>query len=145
MKRRHLGGTCAVAALAALLASVGGGCATSQGSSPASLAAPANYRQLVAAKLREMEDDVSVLQAVEISQPRERFVGLIYGGTRPAVCVRVVRPNIFGVSAAWYYFFYFENGKADGYKFVPTSAIERAMFPCNEPLTPITLLVRSRR
>jgi hypothetical protein len=123
---------------------VAGGCASTQGSSPAALAAPANYRQLVAAKIREMED-VSALQAVEISRPRERFVGLINGGTRPAVCVRVVRPNIFGASAAWYYFFYFENGKADGYKFVPTNLIERAMYPCDDPLTPITPLVRSRR
>ncbi len=73
------------------------------------------------------------------------FVGLFNGGTRPAVCVQVERPNIFGLRAAWYYLFYFENGKVDGYKMMATSALQQALQQCVPPLTPMTDLVRSRR
>lgn len=143
MKRRQWGRRGRAAAVSAAFALGVGGCASTPSGS-GSLAAPPNYRQLVAAKLRQMED-VSVIQSVEISAPRERFVGLIYGGSRPAVCVQVIRPNIFSVSAAWYYLFYFENGQTDGHKMMPTNAFEQALFRCNEPLTPITALLRSRR
>jgi hypothetical protein len=90
-------------------------------------------------------EDTSVIEYVGITKPRERFVGLLYGGTRTAVCATVVRPNIFGASAAWYYVFYMENGQLDGFKHWPTSAFQQALFRCEQPLTPITHLVRKRR
>lgn len=122
-----------------------GGCAMTQAQSgSASLAPPKNYREQIAAKLRQMEDP-SVIQYVGITQPRPIFVGLINGGTRPAVCVQVERPNIFGARAAWHYLFYFENGQVDGFKMMATSALQQAMQRCEPPLAPITDLVRSRR
>jgi hypothetical protein len=111
----------------------------------ASLAPPANYRQQIAAKLRQMEDNPSAIQYVGITKPKPMFVGLFNGGTRPAVCVQVERPNIFGMRAAWYYMFYFENGRVDGYKMVATSAWQQALQRCEPPLAPMTDLVRSRR
>ena len=145
-RARALGGVAAVAVAAALL----GGCAMTQASSvsqgsSASLAPPKNYREQIAAKLQQMEDDPSGIQYVGITQPREMFVGLFNGGTRPAVCVQVERPNIFGVRAAWYYLFYFENGQVDGFKQMATSALQQAMQRCDPPLAPMTDLVRSRR
>lgn len=137
---RALGGVAAMAVVASLL----GGCATTQASS-ASLAPPKNYREQIAAKLRQMEDNPSAIQYVGITQPRQMFVGLIAGGTRPAVCVQVERPNIFGARAAWYYLFYFENGQVDGYKMMATSALQQALQRCEPPLSPMTDLVRSRR
>ena len=140
MRGRALGGVAMVAVVAAVL----GGCATAPSDS-AALAPPRNYKQLVAAKLRQMEDDPSAIQYAGITRPQQMFVGLFAGGTRPAVCVQVERPNIFGMRAAWYYRFYFENGKVDGHKMMPTSILEQAMARCQSPLTPITDLVRSRR
>ncbi|MBX9592395.1 MAG: hypothetical protein K2X43_24170 [Hyphomonadaceae bacterium] len=137
---RALGGVAAVAVAAAFLASS----ALAQSSS-ASLAPPKNYRAQIAAKLRHMEDNPSAIQYVGITQPRQMFVGLFNGGTRPAVCVQVERPNIFGIRAAWYYLFYFENGRVDGFKMVATSALQQALQRCEPPLSPMTDLVRSRR
>jgi hypothetical protein len=136
---RALGGVAAVVVVAALL----GGLATTQASS-ASLAPPKNYREKIAAKLQQMEDP-STIQYVGITQPRQMFVSLIHGGTRPAVCVQVESPNIFGTRAAWYYLFYFENGQVDGFKMWATSALQQAIQRCEPPLTPMTDLVRSRR
>ena len=135
---RAPGGVAAVAVIAALL----GDCATTQAGS-ASLAPPNNYREQIAAKLRQMEDP-STIQYVGITQPKQMFVGLFNGGMRPAVCVQVERPNFFGTRAAWYYLFYFENGQVDGYKQMATSALTQAMQRCEPPLTPMTDLVRSR-
>jgi hypothetical protein len=73
------------------------------------------------------------------------FVGLLAGGVRPAVCVQVERPNIFGARAAWYYLFYFENGQVDGYKQFASGALQQAVQRCEPPLTPMTDLVRPRR
>lgn len=131
-------------AAAALVAAFLGGCSTTQGSST-SLAPPKNYREQIAAKLRTMEDNPSAIQYVGITQPKEMFVGLINGGTRPAVCVQVERPNVFGVRAAWYYLFYFDNGQVDGQKMMATSALQQALQRCEPPLSPITDLVRPRR
>jgi hypothetical protein len=136
--RRALRGAAGVALVAAAL----GGCATTP--SGANLAPPKNYRQQVAAKLRQMEDTTAI-QYVGITQPKEMFVGIMNGGTRPAVCVQVERPNIFGTRAAWYYTFYFENGQVDGFKRMATSALQQAMLSCQSPLSPMTDLVRSRR
>jgi hypothetical protein len=141
--RGSQGSTPGSVAVLAMVCALIGGCATAQGDS-ASLAPPKNYRQQVAAKLRQMEDP-SVIQYVGITQPKMMFVGLFNGGTRPAVCVQVERPNIFGARAAWYYLFYFENGQADGFKKMPSSALEAALAPCEPPLTQMTDLVRSGR
>jgi hypothetical protein len=119
------------------------GSATTQAGS-ASLAPPKNYRQQIAAKLQQMEDP-STLQYVGITQPKQMFVGLLAGGVRPAVCVQVERPNIFGARAAWYYLFYFENGQVDGYKQFASGALQQALQRCEPPLTPMTDLVRPRR
>jgi len=135
-----LGGLAVGAIVTVLL----GGCATAQGDSSASLAPPKNYRQQVAAKLRQMEDP-SVLQYVGITQPKQMFTGIQNGGTRPAVCVQVERPNIFGVRAAWYYMFYFENGQVDGHKMQTVGPALQPLFRCEPPLTSITTLVRSGR
>jgi hypothetical protein len=121
-----------------------GGCATVPSDS-AALAPPKNYKQLVAAKLRQMEDDPSAIQYVGITRPQQMFVGILAGGTRPAVCVQLERPNIFGMRAAWYYRFYFENGKVDGHKMMTGGALQQAMARCQSPLSPITHLVRTRR
>ena len=130
------------AAAATVFVSVLSGTASAQGKSGA---VPKNYAQLIAAKLRQMEDDTTVIQSVGITKPRERFVGL-FQGTRPAVCATVVRPNIFGMSAAWYYMFYFENGQVQGFKqATPTGAIPQYLVRCEQPLTPITHLVRTKR
>ena len=136
------GGAFCAAALAAVLVAVGSSGAAAQS---ASGAVPKNYVPLVAAKLRQMEEDTFVIQYVGITKPRERFVGLIYGGSRIAICATVMRPNIFGVTAAWYYVFYFENGQIQGFKQWPTSALQQAMVRCEQPLTPITHLVRTSR
>jgi len=136
---RALGGVAAVAVVAALL---GGSTATHAGSG--SLAPPKNYREQIAAKLQQMEDP-STIQYVGITQPKQMFVGLLAGGMRPAVCVQVERPNIFGTRAAWYYLFYFESGQVDGYLQWATSALQQAMQRCEPPLTSMTDLVRSRR
>jgi hypothetical protein len=136
---RALGGAAAALVGALLFA----GCATMEGSSSASLAPPKNWREQVAAKLREMEDP-SVIQYVGTTQPKMMFTGIQNGGTRPAVCVQVERPNVFGARAAWYYLFYFENGKVDGHKTQAGPALQ-SLFQCEPPLTTITDLVRSRR
>ena len=92
-----------------------GGCATAPNTS-ASLAPPKNYRQQVVAKVRQSEVQRLELLYVGITQPKQMWTGIQNGGTRPAVCVQVERPNIFGIRAAWFYLFYFENGKVEGYK-----------------------------
>jgi hypothetical protein len=107
----------------------------SEGSS-ASQALPKNYREQIAAKLRQMEDP-SVIQYVGITQPVPIFVGILKGGTRPGVCVQVDRPDLLGARGSWFYLFYAENGQVDGFK--------RAMLTCDAPLANITHLVRSRR
>jgi hypothetical protein len=136
---RALGGVAMALAVVALSV----GCATTDVSS-SSLALPKNYREQIAAKLRQMEDP-SVIQYVGITQPKTMFVGIMNGGTRPAVCVQVDRPDLFGVRGSWYYSFYAENGQVDGFKRVPMGALQEMMLRCEPPLTPITDLVRSRR
>jgi hypothetical protein len=116
-----------------------GGCATGPNTS-ASMAPPKNYRQQVVAKVRESEVQLSELLYVGITQPKQMWTGIQNGGTRPAVCVQVERANIFGVRAAWFYLFFFENGKVDGYKLGTPSPVH-----CQPPLTNITGLVRSGR
>lgn len=134
----------AVMASLFLSAIVVGGCAASSATGQSNLGVPANYRALAALKMRELED-VSVIKAAEITPPHERFVGLLFGGTRPVVCVRALRPNLIGSDGSYFYLIYFANGQADGYKQGAYNAASAAMMGCGEqPLTPFTELVPTR-
>ena len=124
------------------IAVVASGCASSGGltGSSGNIAAPSNYRQAIAAKLRQWEK-VSDIRSAEISQPHNKFLGLIVGGTRPTVCVKLVMPNLIGSNAAYYYDFYFDNGEVDGYRQGATSQFQVPFIGCgNEPLTKFTEL-----
>jgi hypothetical protein len=102
--------------------------------------APPNYRQAIAAKLKQWEK-VSDIRSAEITKPHNRFVSIIYGGTRPAVCVKLLMPNLFGTPVPHYYLFVFDNGKVDGYKQMAGSQLEAQLIGCgNEPLTKFTEL-----
>ncbi len=108
-----------------------------------SVSAPPNYRQLIAAKLRQWED-VSTIRFAEISQPHQKFVGLIYGGTRPTVCVKLGLPNLIGAPGTFYYLFYFSDGQVDGYKQGAVMPEQVPLIGCgDQPLTKFTELVRS--
>jgi hypothetical protein len=119
------------------------GCASSGGltGSSGNISAPSNYRQAIAAKLKQWEK-VSDIRSAEITKPHNKFLGLIVGGTRPAVCVKLVMPNLIGSNAAYYYDFYFDNGEVDGYRQGATSQYQIPFIGCgNEPLTKFTELV----
>jgi hypothetical protein len=109
-----------------------------------SVAVPANYRQLAAAKLRQMIN-VSTIRSPQISWPQERWLGVFHGGMRPAICVRLITPNILGMPGAYFYLFWFDNGRVDGFQQGAYNFVQQAMIGCdNKPLTPYTELVRSR-
>lgn len=131
-------------AMSGLLLSSVGGCASDPGAvGSGSTAVPPNYRQRVAVKLREMTD-LSDVKSPEISRPQVRFVGLLYGGTRPTVCVRLIKPNFVGVPTPHLYLFYFDNGQADGYQQGAYNAVSAAFVGCDPPLSPFPELLRSR-
>jgi hypothetical protein len=71
-----------------------GGCAISDTSSAqeqgVGSAVPSNYRRLVASRILETTDRQKIRRA-QISQPVEKWAGLISGGNRPAVCVVIHR------------------------------------------------------
>src|SRR2546423_779678 len=94
-------------------------------------AAPANYRQTVAAKLRRMVD-VATIRSPQITKPHMKWVGIFNGGTRPTVCVKLVRPNLLGNPATYVYLFYFDNGRADGFQEIATSLVQQAMNGCTD-------------
>jgi hypothetical protein len=77
---------------AALL--IAGGCAISDTSSAqekgVGSAVPSNYRRLVASRILETTDRQKIRRA-QISRPVEKWVGLINGGNRPAVCAVIYR------------------------------------------------------
>ena len=124
--------------LAALtVAAILGGCASAGMGAGGSISAPPNYRQLIAAKLRQWED-VSTIRSARITAPHQRFVGLQSGGTRPTVCVELGMPNLIGAPGTTFYVFYFDNGQVDGNKVVGA-----AFGHCfDQPLTKFTELVR---
>jgi|RhiMetdeSRZDD1v2_1073273.scaffolds.fasta_scaffold155423_3 hypothetical protein len=66
-------------------------------------------------------------------------------GNRIAVCAQVERPNVFGVRAAWFYKFYWENGRIHGGKMGTAGPLSQPLQRCEPPLTTITDLVRQRR
>jgi hypothetical protein len=136
---------CAVAASGAFVAIFAGAMAgfATPGAAGSS-AAPANYRQAVAAKLRRMVD-VRTVKSPQITKPHMKFVGLFNGGTRPTVCVRLMRPNLLGMPAAYVYLFYFDDGRADGYQEIATSFLQQAMNGCtDQQFAPFTELARAR-
>jgi hypothetical protein len=113
-------------------------------SAAGSTAAPANYRQAVAAKLRRMVD-VSTVRSPQISKPHMKFLGLFNGGTRPTVCVKLMRPNVLGMQGTYVYLFYFDDGRADGFQETATNFVQQAMNGCtDQQFTPFTELARSR-
>jgi hypothetical protein len=64
-------------------------------------------------------------------------MGLFYGGTRPAVCVSAVHPNIIGMDAPHPYIFYFDGGRADGFRQGSTGPGTSSMIGCgSEPYLP---------
>jgi hypothetical protein len=106
------------------------------------VAAPSNYRQIVAAKLREVED-ARVIKSAEITDPHDKFMGLIAGGTRPVVCVRVVRPTPLGGLGTYNYIFYFGQGKVEDYRYGATSVFDQLAMECGgQTFTDFTKLVR---
>jgi hypothetical protein len=127
--------------LAIAFALASSGCASSSSfTGSGNLAAPPNYRQAIAAKLKQLEK-VSDISSAEITKPHNRFVSIIYGGTRPAVCVKLFLPNLFGNPVPHYYLFIFDNGVPDGFKQMAGSPIEAQLIGCgNEPLTKFTEL-----
>ena len=92
-------------------------------------AAPANYRQ--AAKLRRMVD-VTTIRSLQISKPHMKWVGIFHGGTRPNVCVRLIRPNLLGMPGTHVYLFYFDDGRADGFQETATNFVQQAMNGCTD-------------
>lgn len=119
-------------------------CATAAPALAASNAAPANYRQAVATALRRMVD-VSTVRSAHVSKPRVKWIGAFHGGSRPAVCVSLVRPNVFGMQARFNYVFYFENGRAEGFQESATGFVQQAIMGClNEQFSPFKELGRPR-
>ena len=112
-----------------------GGCASSSAGGSGSTAAPPNYKQAVAARMREMVD-VSTVKSAQITRPHERFMGLVYGGTRQAVCVSAVHPNIIGMDAPHPYMFYFNDGRADGFRLGSTGPGVQVVGCGSEPYMP---------
>jgi hypothetical protein len=113
-------------------------CATASGGA-ASRAVPADYRQKIAQKLRA--EGLNNVQSAEISLPFDRFVGLVYGGTRPQVCVHAVAQNWAGRVGSMYWTYYFDDGTADGHQIAMTSPLQEEMMGrgcVNQPLTPFT-------
>jgi hypothetical protein len=97
-----------------LICALSSGCATTGTASggDSSNAVPPAYKQIIAAAVRSWEDGAAV-QSGQISAPHVRWMGLAYGGTRPAVCVLLIKPLLFGnIGPAWY-LFYFDNGRPD--------------------------------
>jgi hypothetical protein len=60
------------------------------------IAAPPNYRALILAHLKNTLKDPYSVRSAEISDASPKFVGLLNGGNRPAVCVKMNAKNSFG-------------------------------------------------
>jgi hypothetical protein len=130
------------AAASAILVLIFAGAIATPGTA-GSNAAPANYRQAVAAKLRQMVD-VTAIRSPQISKPHMKWVGIFNGGTRPTVCVKLIRPNLFGMGT-YVYLFYFDDGRADGFQETATNFVQQAMNGCtDQQFTSFTELARSR-
>ena len=110
----------------ALTGCVGANAALTFGTSKA---VPPDYRQRIASVLRQ-EADFKGLQSAEISAPLERFSGLAYGGYRPVVCVKMIKPNFIGSIGAEYWTFFFEDGAPAGNKQGATNAYNAVLVGC---------------
>jgi hypothetical protein len=126
-----------VAALLVLL----GGCATTdaastgeKGSARTTTAVPANYRQLVAARILETTDRQKIRRA-QISRPQEAWPGLVNGGNRPVVCAVIFRETPLFAEGRDCWLLTFQDGKVAtaGYSY---AACDCAGFsPFNEVLS----------
>jgi hypothetical protein len=119
-------------------------CATTGGADEAaSLAAPADYKKVVAAKLHEIED-VRAIRSAEITAPHKKWMGLIAGGMRQVVCVRLVRPAPLGGLGDYHYIFLFNNGKVEDVRHGSINNIDQILGECREQtFTDFTKLVRA--
>jgi hypothetical protein len=71
---------------------------------------PSNYRQLVARKVIEGTAHIGPIRGAAISQPAERFVGLVNGGTRLVVCATTTAEGRF-IPTTTRWLVLFENGQ----------------------------------
>jgi hypothetical protein len=86
------------------------GCTTTNDRAAGAYAVPSNYRQLVARKIIEDKAHGQSIRSAVISQPAERFVGLLGGGTRPIVCAETTHEGpLIPHHTRW--LFLFENGQ----------------------------------
>jgi hypothetical protein len=87
------------------------GCVTTDGDrSSGTYAVPPNYRQLVARKVIEGTAHIGPIRSASISQPVERFAGLLGGGSRPIVCAGTTNDGrLISQDTRW--LFMFENGQ----------------------------------
>jgi hypothetical protein len=129
---RNLAGMAAVCMMASGCATTG---TTSSGMSTET--APPNYKQVIAAEIRTWED-ASAIQSGEISSPYVRWMGLAYGGMRPAVCVMLIKPLTFGNIGPAFYMFYFDNGKPDYITLGATAFSSRIGCPDQVKMMPFT-------
>jgi hypothetical protein len=87
------------------------GCVTTNGDrASVSYAAPSNYRQLVARRVIEGTAHIGPIRSATISQPAEKFAGLVNVGTRPVVCATATNEGRF-ISQGTTFLFLFENGQ----------------------------------
>src|SRR5262245_61233966 len=89
-----------------------GGGASAQGreTKGATNVVPSNYRQQVARRILESTDRKNIRRA-RISQPQDLWVGLLSGGSRPVVCVEVIRETILTSTARDLWVFTFQDGR----------------------------------
>src|SRR5262245_9305565 len=87
------------------------GCVTTDGDrASVSYAVPSNYRQLVARKVIAGTAHIGPIRSATISQPAEKFMGLVNGGMRPIVCATTTNEGrLISQSTTW--LFSFENGQ----------------------------------
>jgi hypothetical protein len=87
------------------------GCVTTNDNRAANAyAVPSNYRQLIARKIIEGTAHIGPIRSAAISQPADRFVGLVNGGTRPVVCATTTADGRF-IPTTTRWLVLFENGQ----------------------------------
>ncbi len=76
---------------------------------------PGDYREQVALYFRKSLKDPYSVRDAEISGPTTAFAGILYGGTVPAVCVRLNAKNAYGAyMGITTYAIGFKDGKVSG-------------------------------
>lgn len=101
---------------------------TSDGRAAANDAVPANYRQLVAARVAQDVPRGQIVRRAMISRPVELWAGLVGGGMRPGVCAEFISEGGIIPHGAGY-LFRFENGQI-----AATAVNPGAIYCANVPL-----------